>query len=309
MARASFRLVTRTRAASTRLVQQAIARRAAAVAARRTAAAEAQQRRAAAEAQQRAAAVEARRVAAAADAQRTAAALEARRAAAAKPAPPPPTESNASRPSDIVSLATKRPHRPAVDAPAETAIVRRLADERTAPAVPVAALQSQPADLEDTTASDAPFRYFALATREGFGVVAKPDGNSADRLEFWVLDEPSSGILLTVVTSDRAVREATLHYNLRTDDDRRLRDTPPEHRDLDSRTIYVRETAIEHLRARCRRLRAAGELVREWKVSPPIDLPHPARSVGPGPIRVARSSGNAVVTSSDPTSAGGITTA
>jgi hypothetical protein len=83
-------------------------------------------------------------------------------------------------------------------------------------------------------------------------------------------------MLLTVVTSDLGVREAVLHYNLRTDDDGLLRRTPPEHRDLDSRTMYVRESAVEGLRARIRCLRATGALVREWKISPPIDLPQVA---------------------------------
>jgi hypothetical protein len=141
-----------------------------------------------------------------------------------------------------------------------------------------AASAQQPPDLEDTAASDPPFRYLALAAREGFVVVANSENGSGDHLEHWVLDEPEAGVLLTVITSDSAVRESTLHYNLRTDDDALLERTPPEHRDLDSRTIYVREPAVEHLRARCRRLRASGALVREWKVSPPIDLPHPSRT-------------------------------
>ena len=325
MARVSVGLVTRTRDAFNRIIQRGIARRAAAVEARRAAAAMAQQRRVeearrreeaqrkAAEAQQRAAAAaaqrraeEAQQRAAAAEAQRRATAEAQQRAAALNPAAPPPGASNASRASDSVSIpATRAPHAH-VDVPEEKPIVRQLADARKAP--PPVASPPQPTDLEDTTAADPPFRYLAMATREGFAVVAKPDGNSADRLEFWVLDEPSSGILLTVATSDRAVREATLHYNLRTDDDRRLRDTPPEHRDLDSHTIYVRESAIEHLRARCHRLRATGALVREWKVSPPIDLPHPARSVGGRSIRLSRTPGNVVVTNPDPTT-GGITTA
>jgi len=145
------------------------------------------------------------------------------------------------------------------------------------PAAAAAANQTAIADLEDTNEWDPPFRYFALASREGFVLVTKPSGGSADQPESWTLEEPESGLLLTVLTSDRSVRESTLHYNVRTDDESLLHRTPPEYRDLESRTVYVREPAIEHLRARCRRLRAAGNLVPEWKVSPPIELRHPAR--------------------------------
>jgi len=37
---------------------------------------------------------------------------------------------------------------------------------------------------------------------------------------------------------------------------------------------------VEGLRARVRRLRATGRLVREWKVTPPIELPHPRSDGG-----------------------------
>jgi hypothetical protein len=126
-------------------------------------------------------------------------------------------------------------------------------------------------DLEDTTAADRPYRYLALARREGFQVSAQLERGTPERPEtVWLLNEPESGLRLTVVTTDDDVREACLHYNIRTDDDALLRITPPEHRDVDSRTIYVREPCIAELRSRCRRLRATGALTREWKVTPDI---------------------------------------
>jgi hypothetical protein len=146
----------------------------------------------------------------------------------------------------------------------------------TQPAAAVAAPPNQAPDLEDTTASDPPFRYLALAARDGFVLVTNSSGS--DRLDFWLLDDSDSGMLLTVVTSDVSVREAILHYNVRTEDDALLQRTPAEYRDLETRTIYVRESVVDQLRARTKRLRATGELVREWKVSPPIELPHASRS-------------------------------
>ena len=155
-------------------------------------------------------------------------------------------------------------------------VTSRLTDKQMALAATVTATQL--ADLEDTTHMDRPYRYLALAAREGFVVVTKSDGGDSDRSEFWVLEEPDAHILLTVVTSDRWVREATIHYNVHTEDDSLLQGTPPEHRDLESGTIYVCESAVDQLRGRCRRLRASGRLVREWKVAPPIDLPLPFRA-------------------------------
>ena len=152
--------------------------------------------------------------------------------------------------------------------------VRRIAE--TKPPAMVAAPPNQAPDLEDTTASDPPFRYLALAARDGFVLVTNSSGS--DRLDFWLLDDSDSGMLLTVVTSDVSVREAILHYNVRTEDDALLQRTPAEYRDLETRTIYVRESVVDQLRARTRRLRATGGLVREWKVSPPIELPHASRS-------------------------------
>ena len=98
---------------------------------------------------------------------------------------------------------------------------------------------------------------------------AKLERGTPDRPEtVWLLIEPSSGLRLTLVTNDEGVREANLHCNLRTDDESLLRATPPEYRDVESRTIYVREACLGSLRARCRRLRATGKLEPDWKVAP-----------------------------------------
>ena len=90
---------------------------------------------------------------------------------------------------------------------------------------------------------------------------------------FWLLHEKESGLRLIILTTDEEVREASLHYNLRTEDDSLLRITAPEHRDLESRTIYGREPCLHDLRARCRRLRATGALEREWKALPTFHHP------------------------------------
>ena len=134
----------------------------------------------------------------------------------------------------------------------------------------------QRGDLDDTAASDEPARYLSLATREGFEVSEQLDRGTPEYPEtFWLLYEREYGLRLIVVTTDEEVREASLHYNLRTDDDALLRTTVPEHRDHESRTIYGRETCLDGLRARCRRLRATGALQRDWKVSPALQ--HPGR--------------------------------
>lgn len=224
---------------------------------------------------------------------RRAAVASARRAAAVRPTATSAPELHPGRAAAVVRIPTEQPTR-ARNTPAARPAVSRTADKHTAP--PATASMPQFTDLEDTMATDPPYRFLALAGREGFVVIAKPECGNSDHSEFWLLDEPDSGILLTVVTSDRAVYEAILHYNLRTEDDALLQDTAPEHRDLDSRTIYVRESAVQHFRARCRRLRASGRLVRDWKVSPPIDLPHPSRSTDTGAILPARSSSSAVTT-------------
>ena len=64
------------------------------------------------------------------------------------------------------------------------------------------------------------------------------------------------------------MREASLHYNLRTSADSAEETTAPEHRDVESGTIYGREPCLDNLRALCRRLRATGALERDWKAVP-----------------------------------------
>jgi hypothetical protein len=151
--------------------------------------------------------------------------------------------------------------RPAVAPPVERPIARPVRRSQPTPAIL--------ADVEDTTAGDSPYRYLALARREGFQVGAKLERGTPDRPEtVWLLIEPASGLRLTLVTNDEGVREASLHCNLRTDDEALLRATPPEYRDVESRTIYVREACVVSLRARCRRLRATGKLEPDWKVAP-----------------------------------------
>ena len=129
-------------------------------------------------------------------------------------------------------------------------------------------------DGEDTSAGDDPAHYIELARSEGFFVATRFEASneSAARDVLWVLNEPYSGLLLTVVTSAAEVVDASLHYNLQTDDAGLLRAPFPEHRDPDSKTIYVRETCVDGLRERCRRLRATNALVREWKVSPALSF-------------------------------------
>jgi hypothetical protein len=127
---------------------------------------------------------------------------------------------------------------------------------------------------EDTTASDHPYRYLALARREGFQVSANLEVTLAGGAEtVWLLNEEEFGLQITLVTSDVAVLDANLHYNIRVKDEAVLRATSPEHRDVGSHTIYARESCVEGLRARCRRLRRSGALRREWKVTPRIYPP------------------------------------
>ena len=129
-------------------------------------------------------------------------------------------------------------------------------------------------DDEDTTASDHPYRYLALARREGFQVSANLEVTLAGGAEtVWLLNEEEFGLQITLVTSDVAVLDANLHYNIRVKDEAVLQATSPEHRDLGSHTIYVRESCVEGLRAKCRRLRRSGALRREWKVTPRIYPP------------------------------------
>ena len=124
-------------------------------------------------------------------------------------------------------------------------------------------------DLEDTTTADGPYRYLALARREGFEVTEKIERGTPERPEtIWLLHEAAFGLRLIVVTTDETVREASLHYNMRTDDGALNGTSPLEHGDGEPRTVYGREECLQGLRARCRRLRATGALERDWKVAP-----------------------------------------
>jgi len=139
-------------------------------------------------------------------------------------------------------------------------------------------------DTDDTTSGDEPARYLEIARADGFFVAAKFEAlNDKPGVEtLWVLNEPFSGFLLTVVSTSDEVVDASLHYNLHTDDAGLQRTPFPEHRDPDSHTIYLRETCIEGLRAKCQRLRATNALLREWKVSPtmPFIMPGEWQSLG-----------------------------
>jgi hypothetical protein len=256
---------------------------------RRAAEAEAEEQRRAAEAaaQREAAEAEARRLAAQAEAQRLAEEeAEARRQAAEAEAAAQQKAAEAEEEARRnAAAAEEEARRHAAEAEAlrisvEVAALReRLARApvegsiREVSKVPTV----QRGDLDDTAASDEPARYLSLARREGFEVSEEIERGSPEYPEtFWLLYEREYGLRLIVVTTDEEVREASLHYNLRTDDDALLRSTPPEHRDLASRTIYGRETCLDKLRARCRRLRATGALQRDWKVSPA--LRHPDRA-------------------------------
>jgi len=143
-------------------------------------------------------------------------------------------------------------------------------DQRT-PAIPSV---RRVTDDDDTMMGDHPGRYIEIARAEGFFIAAKFEaaGGLGDAETLWILNEPYSGMLLAVVGTGSEVVDATLHYNLQTDD-AGLKAAPfPEHRDPESKTIYVRETCMDSLRARCRRLRATNALLREWKVTPAISF-------------------------------------
>jgi hypothetical protein len=147
-------------------------------------------------------------------------------------------------------------------------------------------------DDDDTTMGDAPGRYIDLARSEGFFIAGRFDtrSESSSAETLWILNEPYSGLLLAVVTTDTEIVDATLHYNLQTDDAGLLRVPFPEHRDPESKTIYVRETCVDSLRARCHRLRATNALLKEWKVTPRISLLTPGEweSVPMGDARMDR---------------------
>jgi hypothetical protein len=129
-------------------------------------------------------------------------------------------------------------------------------------------------DIGGTARSGAAGHLIEQARGEGFAFVASfasvPKTRRAETL--WVLADSRAGILLIIAGTDTTVLDATLHYNLRADEAELLRTAFPEHRDLASRTIYVRETCLDRLSTRCRWLRETGRLEREWKVSPVIYL-------------------------------------
>ena len=153
---------------------------------------------------------------------------------------------------------------------AEKSSIMDDVDQRT----PAMSSVRRVSDDDDTMMGDHPSRYIEIARAEGFFIAAKFEaiGGLGEAETLWVLNEPYSGMLLAVVGTGSEVVDATLHYNLQTDD-AGLKAAPfPEHRDPESKTIYVRETCMDSLRARCRRLRATNSLLREWKVTPAISF-------------------------------------
>ena len=256
-------------AAARRLAAEAEARRVAEAEAeaRRRAEAEAQARReeeeaearrlAEAEARQRAREAEARRMSEEAEARRIAEAVEARRKAEEDAEEERRKAAVAEVLRISVEVAAMREKLARAPAPVEGA---KPKPARAGSALP---------DVEDTTASDGPYRYLALARREGFEVTEKIERGTAEQPEtIWLLHESEFGLRLIVVTTDETVREASLHYNLRTADGASNGTTALENNGSEPRTVYGREDCLQGLRSRCRRLRATGALERDWKVAP-----------------------------------------
>jgi hypothetical protein len=256
-------------AAARRRAAEAEARRVAEAEAeaRRRAEAEAQARReeeeaearrlAEAEARQRAREAEARRMSEEAEARRIAEAVEARRKAEEDAEEERRKAAVAEVLRISVEVAAMREKLARAPAPVEGA---KPKPARAGSALP---------DVEDTTASDGPYRYLALARREGFEVTEKIERGTAEQPEtIWLLHESEFGLRLIVVTTDETVREASLHYNLRTADGASNGTTALENNGSEPRTVYGREDCLQGLRSRCRRLRATGALERDWKVAP-----------------------------------------
>ena len=126
-------------------------------------------------------------------------------------------------------------------------------------------------DTHGATTRNDTERFIEAARREGFVVAATfASVAEAKRAEtLWVLADPDAGILLTVATTSTKVLDAILHYNLHTDEMGLMRTPFPEHRDLASRTIYLRETCLDGFPEKCRALRERT-VEREWRVSPII---------------------------------------
>ena len=256
-------------AAARRRAAEAEARRVAEAEAdsRRRAEAEAQVRReeeaaearrlAEAEARQRAREAEARRLAEEGEARRIAEAVEARRKAEEDAEEERRKAAVAEVLRISVEVAAMREKLARAPAPVEGG---KPKPARTGSGLP---------DVEDTTASDGPYRYLALARREGFEVTEKIERGTAEQPEtIWLLHESEFGLRLIVVTTDETVREASLHYNLRTTDGASDGTTALENNGSEPRTVYGREDCLQGLRSRCRRLRATGALERDWKVAP-----------------------------------------
>ena len=235
--------------------------------ARRRAEAEAQARReeeeaearrlAEAEARQRAREAEARRMAEEAEARRIAEAVEARRKAEEDAEEERRKAAVAEVLRISVEVAAMREKLARAPAPVEGGKPKPARAGATLP------------DVEDTTASDGPYRYLALARREGFEVTEKIERGTAEQPEtIWLLHESEFGLRLIVVTTDETVREASLHYNLRTTEGAADGTTALENNGSEPRTVYGREDCLKGLRSRCRRLRATGALERDWKVAP-----------------------------------------
>lgn len=117
-------------------------------------------------------------------------------------------------------------------------------------------------------------RFLALAEEAGFVVVARftAEAEHGPPETLSVLYLPAGGILMEVVSAGPAVLDARIHYNVHTDDAAALQAAFEEHRDVESQTLYVRQSYPDDLLAACRRLRAEGRLVAEWRVSPFIYL-------------------------------------
>jgi hypothetical protein len=154
-------------------------------------------------------------------------------------------------------------------------------------------------DEDDTRLGDEPGRYIELARSEGFFIAARFETASGVNPPetLWILNEPYSGLLLAVAATKSEIVDATLHYNLQTDDAGLQRVAFPEHRDPESKTVYMRETCTDSLRARCRRLRETNALLREWRVTPTMSfltpaewesIPSSAAGMGAGPDAISR---------------------